>query len=317
MHGIDAVGWQNQGRRVEIRGRETKFTAHPIARGHAAGNGVRSSEHLTRGIKIAGADGFANARAADDLIVERHGGQSVNGETQFVPEFFKQRDIAAALVAENKIRAHAQALDFSEVAGQSADERLAGLPAERAIEMNQQQRVRAQRFNRAQFLRQRINQRRHAVGRDHDAGVPVERDHQRNGVVLTRVGDGLADDLLMTEVDAVKNADGQANLAVAVAKFICTVNDVHRGNCSGISEECRIIFRWRRSAESPLRGHDPAASFKNGITLFSNSAAVNFNTSSSFVASATSNLPETLRRSADKCAPQPSFWPSSCAMLRT
>ena len=150
-------------------------------------------------------------------------------KSEFVTKFFQQRDIAAALVAKNEIRPHANALDFSEVAGQSADERLAGLPAERAVEMNQQQRVRAQRFNRAQFLRQRINQRRHAVGRDHGAGVPVERDHQRNGVVLPRVGDGLADDLLMAEMNAVENADGQADFATAGLQFVCGMDDFHRG----------------------------------------------------------------------------------------
>ena len=86
--------------------------------------------------------------------------------------------------------------------------------------MNQQQRVRAQRFDRPQFLRQRINQQRHAVGRDHGAGMPVEGEHQRNGVVLPRVGDGLADDPLMAEVDAVKNADGQAGFTTAVAAYL-------------------------------------------------------------------------------------------------
>jgi hypothetical protein len=72
-------------------------------------------------------------------------------------------------------------------------------------------------------------------------------------------------------VDAVENADGQANLAIAGLQFVCGMDDCHRGNCSGISEECRIIFRWRRSAELPLRGHDPAASLKNGVTFFSSS----------------------------------------------
>jgi hypothetical protein len=45
---------------------------------------------------------------------------------------------------------------------------------------------------------------------------------------LSRVGNGLADDLLMTEMNAVENADGHASFTAAVAKLICTVNDVHR-----------------------------------------------------------------------------------------
>ena len=46
--------------------------------------------------------------------------------------------------------------------------------------------------------------------------MPVKRDHQREGVVLARVGDGLPDDLLVAEMHAVENADGQADLAAAV-----------------------------------------------------------------------------------------------------
>jgi len=57
--------------------------------------------------------------------------------------------------------------------------------------------------------------------------VPVKRDYQRNGVVLTCIGDGLADDLLMAEVDAVKKADGQADLAPGRLQFICGVDDFH------------------------------------------------------------------------------------------
>ena len=122
MRGINAIRRQHQTRHVEVRGWKTKLLANAVSFDHAAGNRVRPSEHLARGIKIAGANGFANARAADDLIVERHGGQSVNGEPEFAAEFFKQRDVAAAFVAEDKIRADTEALDFSEVARQAANE---------------------------------------------------------------------------------------------------------------------------------------------------------------------------------------------------
>ena len=57
--------------------------------------------------------------------------------------------------------------------------------------------------------------------------MPVKREHQREGVVLARVGDGLADDLLVAEVDAVKKADGQADLAAAGFQFFGGVNQFH------------------------------------------------------------------------------------------
>ena len=51
----------------------------------------------------------------------------MNGEVQFRAELLQQRNIAAPLVAEDKVRADADAVDRAEVAGQLADERFAGL----------------------------------------------------------------------------------------------------------------------------------------------------------------------------------------------
>ena len=43
----------------------------------------------------------------------------------------------------------------------------------------------------------------------------VKRDDERESVVLAGVGDGLPDDLLMPEMHAVKDADGEADFAAA------------------------------------------------------------------------------------------------------
>ena len=127
MCDINTVRRQHQTGHVEICGGKTELLANAISFDDPAGNRVRPSEHLARGIEIADANGFANARAADDLTVQRHGGQSVNGEPEFAAESFEQRDIAAAFVAKNKIRTDAKALDFSQIARQVADESFAGL----------------------------------------------------------------------------------------------------------------------------------------------------------------------------------------------
>ena len=90
-----------------------------------------------------------------------------------------------------------------------------------------QQGVRAECFDGAELLRQRIDQRRDAVGCDDRVRVPVERDDQREAVVLAGVGDGLPDDLLVAEMHAVKHADGETDFAAAVVQFFGGVNDVH------------------------------------------------------------------------------------------
>lgn len=60
-----------------------------------------------------------------------------------------------------------------------------------------------------------------------------------------------------------------------------------------------------------------ADSFRNGITCFSNSLLDIPSARSYGMASATSNLPEAVRRRLARWAPQPSFCPSSCASVRT
>ena len=128
--GINAVRRQNQTGRVQIRRRETELASQFVAFNHTSGNRVRPAQHLARGVQFARANRFANPRAADDPAVERNRRQSVNGKTDFTAKFFQQRDIAAAFVAENKIRADADAVDCTEVAGQAAEKIFAGLFAE-------------------------------------------------------------------------------------------------------------------------------------------------------------------------------------------
>jgi hypothetical protein len=57
--------------------------------------------------------------------------------------------------------------------------------------------------------------------------MPVKREHQRNGVVLPRISDGLPDDLLMTEMNAVKNADGEAGFTAAGLQVFGGMDDLH------------------------------------------------------------------------------------------
>src|ERR1700722_2597509 len=112
---------------------------------------------------------------------------------------------------KNKIGAHANAVDFSKIARQPANKYLARLLAELFIELDQQNIFRSRRLEDAQFLRQRINKRRRLVRRDHHVGMLVKCQDEWHAVVLVRVGDRLAKDLLVPQMDAVKKTDGQAN----------------------------------------------------------------------------------------------------------
>ncbi len=59
-------------------------------------------------------------------------------------------------------------------------------------------------------------------------GMPIEGQHECEGVVLVRVGNGLPDDLLVPQMDAVKKTNGQADFAAGRLQLIRGVNNVHR-----------------------------------------------------------------------------------------
>jgi hypothetical protein len=56
----------------------------------------------------------------------------------------------------------------------------------------------------------------------------VKRDDQGNGFVLAGVIDGLADDLLMPQMHAVKDADGEADFTLGNIQLIDLLNYLHR-----------------------------------------------------------------------------------------
>ena len=76
----------------------------------------------------------------------------------------------------------------------------------------------------------------------------VKCDHHRLRIVLPRIADGLPDDLLGPEMDAIKHADGQADLAAAVAQFVGGVNDVHASRIRGELQKWKHpLFQFQRS----------------------------------------------------------------------
>jgi len=151
---VNTAGWKDEAGNVEIGGGEAEFLAELIAMNDFAGEGVRTAKHLAGGIKIAFLDLFANACAADRLTIKRNGGHAMYREFKFDSKLLEHSDVAASFVAEHKICADADALDFTEVVSESADELVAGLLAEFFIKVNEQEGVCAERFDRAEFLRE-------------------------------------------------------------------------------------------------------------------------------------------------------------------
>ena len=57
--------------------------------------------------------------------------------------------------------------------------------------------------------------------------MAVERDDQRHRFLLPGVGNRLPDDLLVPQVHAVKDTDGQADLSGARLQFVGGVDEFH------------------------------------------------------------------------------------------
>jgi hypothetical protein len=55
----------------------------------------------------------------------------------------------------------------------------------------------------------------------------IEGDHERNGLVLGGVSNGLANNLLMPQMNSVEKADGQGDFAPAGEQFVWGVDEGH------------------------------------------------------------------------------------------
>jgi hypothetical protein len=172
-------------------------------------------------------DGLANPRAADGFAVKGDSRECTNREPQFVAKLTKELDVASTFVAKKKISADTQALDLPKAVCELADENGSGLFAEKLIEMEQQQRVRSERFYGAQLLRQRVDEQWYALGSDGGVGVAIERDNESNRFVLVGIGDRLANYLLMANMNAVKESNSDTNLPTSCFETANVADDVH------------------------------------------------------------------------------------------
>ena len=225
--GIDAVGGEDEAAGVEVGGGKSKLAADLVAGNDGAGEGVGAAEHLAGGIEVPGADGFPDAGAADGLAVEGDGGEVVNGEMEFGSQTVEERDVAPALMSKGELRPHADAVDVAAVADEGADEVLGGLFAEGAVEVEEEGGVQAEGFDGAEFLGQGVEERRDASGGDDGGGMGVEGDDDGERAVLAGVHQGLPEDLLVAEVDAIKRANGDADAARRGGKFAGAVEKFH------------------------------------------------------------------------------------------
>src|ERR1051325_450262 len=150
--------------------------------------------------------------------------------------------------------------------------------------MDQQDRFNPKRINHSQALGERINQPRRTLRSHHRVGVPVKRDRHCYPCLLLRVLNGLAQDTLMAQVNAVKHAQGQTRLPISRCELTGLANDVHprvpRSRSGGEPNNSKPF------ATVP---HSGPTSLNTGMTRCSRSLRESLRTSSKRIAFVTSN----------------------------
>src|ERR1035438_3106685 len=104
----------------------------------------------------------------------------------------------------------------------------------------------------------------------------VEGDDERHRVMLARVGQRLADDLLVAEMHAVKDTDGQADFVAARIQVVGGVDEFHRKKSSNIqAPSTREIPSFKFQTMSQL----PQDALKLGAWCFSGCWSLEFGAS--------------------------------------
>jgi len=77
----------------------------------------------------------------------------------------------------------------------------------------------AEGLNGGEALGEVLDEAGGVFGCEHLGGVFSKSNAERRGLELVRIGDGLPEDLLMAQMDAIKEADGAADAAVGRLHF--------------------------------------------------------------------------------------------------
>src|SRR5438552_4195135 len=134
MDRINTSRRHHQARHLQIRRWKAELAAQSIPGLYDTAQRILPPEHLAGRIEFARPDALANARAAHNFSIQRHGREAVHLEIQFLAEGFKQFNIPASPVTKMERAPDAHALKPAKIARQLADELLAGFSTERLIE---------------------------------------------------------------------------------------------------------------------------------------------------------------------------------------
>src|SRR5262249_55513350 len=170
-----------------------------------------------------------NRCAAYDFATNSHWLNSHDVEIRLRTEFFKQFEIATPISSKRPFVSHANLTKRFRMLDQLLHKILGLGGGKLFIESNDQQMPHAKRANQSDFVRRSGKQVRRFIGAQYFLWVWIKCDHHRRTICRTSVFRRSGDHCLMTQMDAIEDADRQKKRARQVGKFRNRPQDFHAG----------------------------------------------------------------------------------------
>jgi hypothetical protein len=224
---VDAVGRKFEVGDVDVGGREAEGATELAAVGDGAGEGIGAAEEFGDVAEVAFAEGGSDAGRRDAFVADVDGGGLVGDKVDFAAEFAEQGDVAGAAVAELESVADGDRAQAAEAGGELADEALAIDLGQFPREVDGEDGVDAEGAEGPEALGYRLEQARGPVGEDDGERVRIEGHDHRACTEGSGVENGVADDVLVTQVNAVEHPQREADACTGAAEFGWITEETH------------------------------------------------------------------------------------------
>jgi hypothetical protein len=224
---VDAVGRKFEVGEVDVGGREPEGATELPAVGDGPGEGIGAAKEFGDIGQIAVAEGCADAGRRDAFVADVDGGGLVGDEAEFASEFAQEGDVAGPTVAELEAAADGDRAQAAEAGSELADEAVAIDLGQFPGEVDREDGIDAEGAEGPEALGERLQQARGAVGEDDGERVRIEGHDHRTRAEGAGVEDGVSDDVLVTQVNAVEHPQREANACAGAAEFGWITEETH------------------------------------------------------------------------------------------
>ncbi len=225
--GVDAVGREFEVGDVDVGSREAQGATKLAAVRDGAGQGVWAAEELGDVGEVALAEGGSDAGGGDAFVADVDGGGLVGDKVEFASEIAQEGDVAGAAVAELEPVADGYRAQAAEAGRELADEAIAVDLGQFPGEVDGKDGVDAEGAEGAETLGYRLEQAWGAVGEDDGERVGIEGHDHRTRAKGPGVKDGMTDDVLVTQMNAIEHPQREAYACAGASEIGWITEETH------------------------------------------------------------------------------------------